>query len=82
MEIKSGQTKTLYRANRLFHKRSKLLHDKKTILRGKGKLHEIRMVVLAEKIIFFQDNSGAKLQLLQADNKVTENESYLVNSTL
>lgn len=30
---------------------------------------ETRMVVLAEKIIFFQDNGG-KLQLLQVDNKV------------
>lgn len=27
------------------------------------------MIVLAEKIIFFQDNGG-KLQLLSADNKV------------
>ena len=31
---------------------------------------ETRMVVLADKIIFFQDNSSNKLQLIQAENKV------------
>lgn len=68
VEIKIGQFKSVYRANKLFHRRSKLMCDKKTQLKGKSKTYETRMVVLAEKIIFFQDN-GAKLQLLQVDNK-------------
>ena len=38
---------------------------------------ETRMVVLADKIIFFQDNSSNKLQLIQADNKVQNTSFYL-----
>ncbi|XP_066918866.1 rho guanine nucleotide exchange factor 18-like isoform X3 [Clytia hemisphaerica] len=72
VEIKTGQTKTIYRAKNVFRSRSKLKCDKKTQLRGKSKLYETRMIVLADKIIFFQDNSGGKLQLLQVDNKAPE----------
>lgn len=69
VEIKgANNTKKTYKTTYLFHKRSRLLYDKKTVLRGKSKSHDTRMIVLAEKIIFFQDNGG-KLQLLSADNK-------------
>ena len=44
------------------------------IMYGKSKfkwfLVDTRMIILATKIVFFQENGG-KLQLLSADNKVT-----------
>ena len=43
-------------------------------LKFKWFLLDTRMIILATKIVFFQENGG-KLQLLTADNKVTLNFS-------
>ncbi|XP_065672790.1 A-kinase anchor protein 13 isoform X2 [Hydra vulgaris] len=69
VEIKKmdGGKSTFY-ANKLFTRRSRLMYDKKCVLRGKSKNYDTRMVVLADKLIFLTDNGG-KLQLLSIDNR-------------
>lgn len=59
-----------FKACKAIPKVTELLYDKRAKVRSNHKIYDVRMIIITNKIIFFQEHpSTKKLQLLNVDNK-------------